>query len=446
LVRFARGVEGKPYKWGQTNWGDCSGAVSAIANYATGRSPFASRFATPTEGRELAARGFKSGLGPPGSLNIGWFNGGPAGGHTAATLPDGTNFEMGGARGNGQFGGRAAGAKDSMFTNHAHLPPEFFQGLDGGAPTLGSSVSSRSGGGGGSSSVGGSSSSSGGSSMSYRAATDQELTGASNKVDSANKSVTQAEQKVDDRGYAVEKAQRRLDELKASGKANDGQISDAERALEVANRELADANDDLAEKRRKAADAEADYTDLAENGKLEATKASSSSKSGGGSGDASDLGKTFASGIFESFGIDGGLFSNPMEWPSVKSLMAGVNFMGGMLANLTGKETEGTATGGGGFAGGAADAVGLGGLLSVIPKISDIAPGALNPAVDSSSTLVSDVSGLAPAAAESVDATRAPGGVDNSININGNVGMDPNAMRDKLRSEQNARTRTTVVR
>ncbi|ORL83897.1 phage tail tape measure protein [Prescottella equi] len=122
LVNFAKGVEGKPYVWGGVNWGDCSGAVSALANYATGRDPFGSRFATMTEGAELLARGFKRGLGPSGSLNVGWFNGGPYGGHTAVTLPNNVNFEMGGGRGNGQYGGPAAGANDPMFTDHAHLP------------------------------------------------------------------------------------------------------------------------------------------------------------------------------------------------------------------------------------------------------------------------------------------------------------------------------------
>ncbi|OQQ28695.1 hypothetical protein A4U94_01220 [Prescottella equi] len=122
LINFAKGVEGKPYVWGGVNWGDCSGAVSALANYATGRDPFGSRFATMTEGAELLARGFKPGLGPSGSLNVGWFNGGPYGGHTAVTLPNNVNFEMGGSRGNGQYGGPAAGANDPMFTDHAHLP------------------------------------------------------------------------------------------------------------------------------------------------------------------------------------------------------------------------------------------------------------------------------------------------------------------------------------
>ncbi|WP_353107836.1 hypothetical protein [Gordonia sp. (in: high G+C Gram-positive bacteria)] len=137
LVNFAKGVEGKPYVWGGTNWGDCSGAVSAVANFATGRDPFASRFATGSEKEELAKRGFKPGLGPQGSLNVGWFNGGPYGGHTAATLPNGVNFEMGGGRGDGQYGGPAAGANDPQFTDHAHLPPEHFGGLDAGSPTGG---------------------------------------------------------------------------------------------------------------------------------------------------------------------------------------------------------------------------------------------------------------------------------------------------------------------
>ncbi|ANA85568.1 tail length tape measure protein [Gordonia phage Splinter] len=139
LVDFAKGVEGQPYEWGGVNWGDCSGAVSALANKATGRDPFGSRFATGTMGPELEARGFKPGLGPAGSLNIGWYNGGPYGGHTSATLPDGTAFEMGGARGNGQFGGGAAGADDPQYTDHMHLPPEHFGGLDAGAPTTGDS-------------------------------------------------------------------------------------------------------------------------------------------------------------------------------------------------------------------------------------------------------------------------------------------------------------------
>jgi len=130
LINFARGVEGKPYVRGGVNWGDCSGAVSALANYVSGRDPFGSRFATASEGPELAARGFLSGRGSPGDLRIGWFNGGPGGGHTAATLPNGVNFEMGGSRGNGQYGGSAAGWNLPGGTDWAHFPMSRFADLD----------------------------------------------------------------------------------------------------------------------------------------------------------------------------------------------------------------------------------------------------------------------------------------------------------------------------
>ncbi|MGV9742874.1 hypothetical protein [Nocardia farcinica] len=132
LIEFAKGVDGKPYEWGGVNWGDCSAAVAALANFATGRDPFGSRFATGNMGQVLADMGAQPGLGPKGSLNIGWFNGGPYGGHTSATLPNGVAFEMGGERGNGQYGGRAAHANDPMYTDHAHFPPEFFLGGDPG--------------------------------------------------------------------------------------------------------------------------------------------------------------------------------------------------------------------------------------------------------------------------------------------------------------------------
>ncbi|WP_188544427.1 hypothetical protein [Rhodococcoides trifolii] len=146
------GLEGAPYVWGGVNWGDCSGAVSGVVNYAVGDDPFGSRGATGNFDTWLAKKGLLPGLGPAGSLNVGWFNGGPYGGHTAATLPDGTNIEMGGGRGDGQVGGGAAGADDSQFTDHAHLPPEFFAGGDRlpgeGDPSFGSGGGTYSGGGG----------------------------------------------------------------------------------------------------------------------------------------------------------------------------------------------------------------------------------------------------------------------------------------------------------
>ena len=122
LDSFSRGIEGAPYGWGGWNgtWNtDCSGAQARVANFATTGDPdSAGRFATGNEGSELAARGFAQGW-KDGALNIGWKNGGPGGGHTAGTLPSGVNVEMGGGRGDGQYGGQAAGARD--FPNIMHL-------------------------------------------------------------------------------------------------------------------------------------------------------------------------------------------------------------------------------------------------------------------------------------------------------------------------------------
>lgn len=127
LDSFAQGLEGQPYVWGGVQWGDCSGAMSAISRYAVGMDPFGGRFSTASEEDALLGMGFNLGKGSDGDLRIGWVNGGPGGGHTAGTLPSGVNVEMGGNRGNGQYGGQAAGADDPYFTNQAYLPASYFR-------------------------------------------------------------------------------------------------------------------------------------------------------------------------------------------------------------------------------------------------------------------------------------------------------------------------------
>ncbi|WP_169833312.1 tape measure protein [Corynebacterium phocae] len=132
--RAKRPLEGATYDWGGMNWGDCSGAVSAGARFAAGVNPFGGRFATGNEGQALSALGAQNGVGSGPRLAFGWFNGGPYGGHTAATLYGLTsgpvNLEMGGSRGNGQIGGQAAGATHPSFTDHAHI--DLAGGGDGG--------------------------------------------------------------------------------------------------------------------------------------------------------------------------------------------------------------------------------------------------------------------------------------------------------------------------
>lgn len=126
LATKAQGIEGANYVFGgwDGTWNtDCSGGAARVANTAAYGDPSAGgRFSTANEGEALAARGFKDGPGPDGSLRIGWINDASmaGGGHTASTLPNGVNVEMGGARGNGQYGGTAAGALS--FPNVMHLP------------------------------------------------------------------------------------------------------------------------------------------------------------------------------------------------------------------------------------------------------------------------------------------------------------------------------------
>lgn len=104
-------------------WGDCSSTQSAIASFMVGQDPFPRKFATGSEGSVLQQLGFTMGNGPDGTYRIGWLNGGPGGGHTSGTLPDGTNVEMGGGNGGGMVGGSAAPWNDGLFTDHAWIRP-----------------------------------------------------------------------------------------------------------------------------------------------------------------------------------------------------------------------------------------------------------------------------------------------------------------------------------
>lgn len=117
----ARSLNGAPYDWGGINWGDCSGAMSALARFAVGVAPFAGRFATMNQREALSALGFSPGLGPSEtSFNVGWYNGGPWGGHTSGDV-GGVNVEMGGSGGGGKIGGAAQPASSGLFTDHAHI-------------------------------------------------------------------------------------------------------------------------------------------------------------------------------------------------------------------------------------------------------------------------------------------------------------------------------------
>jgi phage-related protein len=130
---------------------DCSGLVSEAVNTYLGLPPLDSRMATGSEAAWLTAKGFKPGLGPEGSFRVGFHNGGPAGGHTALTLPSGLHAESGGSGGGVRLGGGAAGAEDEQFDQKYYLPARsVVQPAGYGLPTdMGSGAPGASGGGSG---------------------------------------------------------------------------------------------------------------------------------------------------------------------------------------------------------------------------------------------------------------------------------------------------------
>lgn len=154
--QFAKSMDPATYLMGgfSTSQIDCSGLVSAVVNVATGRPPFQSRMSTVTEGSWLESLGFKPGRGGAGDLRVGWWDkGGGANGHTAGTLPDGTNFESNGSEGV-VIGGKT-GADDKQFTQHAYLPMDSIGNPNGpgatSVPDMLSALGLGSGGGAGSS-------------------------------------------------------------------------------------------------------------------------------------------------------------------------------------------------------------------------------------------------------------------------------------------------------
>jgi len=116
LLSLIAQVSGTPYiPGGDTPAGtDCSGLASWVANVASGRPAFGSRFNTGNIESSLLSRGFHYGS-APNSVVIGW-----NGGHAAVTLPDGTPVSSGESGTGVRIGG--GGAYQSQFSHHMYLP------------------------------------------------------------------------------------------------------------------------------------------------------------------------------------------------------------------------------------------------------------------------------------------------------------------------------------
>ena len=291
VKRFASQIAGRPYAWGAGNGDtfdtDCSGAQSTIANYVTGGT---GRFSTAGQSAALLARGFRQGDPPDGisAYWVGWVSDGPGGGHTAGTIVDpyggNVNVEMGGRGGNGQYGGSAAGA--------AEFPNRAWVALASGDDPNGSGM--------------------------FSAKSQRAISQASAGVSSAKAGVTSAQASVDSAKSNVAK-------LKADGASAD-KIANAEQRqlaaeqrLTAAQERLGIAEDKLTEAQQKAARGEG----------------TGDKSSGGGSG-GEDLGQAIFGGILQSLGLDGSVFSNPLEWPNFKSAMALINWGGGLLKGAMG--------------------------------------------------------------------------------------------------------------
>lgn len=122
----SRPLEGASYDWSGINWGDCSATQSAFARLAAGLPPFGGRYATASAAGALKAMGALEGIGQAGDLQLAFYNGGPGGGHATTKLPSGVNVEMGGNRGNGQYGGAAADPNEARFNEKWHFPASLF--------------------------------------------------------------------------------------------------------------------------------------------------------------------------------------------------------------------------------------------------------------------------------------------------------------------------------
>jgi methyl-accepting chemotaxis protein len=110
---------------------DCSGMVGAVVNSYLGQSPFTDKPSTRNLREWLTKRGFTAGKGPAGSLRVGWYDKGTgiaSDGHTAITMPDGTNVESSSGVGV-RMGGGASGSDAEMFDQHMWLPASAFNGV-----------------------------------------------------------------------------------------------------------------------------------------------------------------------------------------------------------------------------------------------------------------------------------------------------------------------------
>lgn len=374
-VIAALSLTGTPYSQGSRN--DCSGMAARVINRAMGL-PDDSLMTTKNAEQWLSARGFRRGMGGPGTITVGWYDHGPNpnDGHMALTLSDGTPAESGGSHGDFRVGAGAAGADSPQFDQHMYLPNLYGEGVGGSGGVGGGSLLFGGGGGAGGGRGGGSVFGAGYQTGRGTPGYDEDgrpgyYAPDPKQVREAEERAADAQQRIKDADAQVKIAEARRSELDFD--ASESQKLSADNALEKAKADAAKA-------RREAQDTQADLAE-AQRGKFTAAK---ESKKGKGGDDLSDIGRIIGGGFAETFGLDGSVFPNIEELGIVKLAKAilgikytpqGTGFAGGLLAGGGG--------GGGGqggpsgvFGGAAFDGGGAtSGLpFGMVPEVSSMLP------------------------------------------------------------------------
>lgn len=152
------------------------------------------------------------------------------------------------------------------------------------------------------------------------------------------KQIREQEDRISDRTNQLELAQQRLQEFldkQAAGETvKESTIQNARNQVDKFQRELDQAKSDL---------------ETLKQGKWKETKEGSGASGGqGGNGDWNSVGGMIFNGFLEALGIDGSVFANMFEWPTVKSALAGFNWGMSVLDTFMNPEGSGGGTSHGG--------------------------------------------------------------------------------------------------
>jgi TP901 family phage tail tape measure protein len=362
---------------------DCSSAVEDLVNMMDGMPTAGRGMSTGNAAEWLTSRGFLPTDTPmPGTFQVGFNNT-----HMEATLPGGTNFNWGGdaSAASGGVAG-AEGAWASGFTQQFYRPV----GAKGASwQTLAATSDELN------------------TAMGERTTAEQKLTEVTNsQITSAQASLTAAQGRVTSAQARLDQAEAAIVELTAKG-ADASKLSVAATKRDAALQAL-----DAAQGKQVAAEQRlAEVTEKQAAGVIEDTKEAKDTSGN----DASSLGQSLFSGVLESIGLDGSVFSNPLEWANVKSGMALANWGGGLMQKIMGGSGEdGTPSTEltGGF--------GIPGLSNIAEMIKPLPDGSMIPQAQPN--------------APHQGGGQPPGP---AVVVNGNIGMDPRQFTQRIDAHQN---------